>query len=58
MAIVADVGRDDSDAYYAMVNVGSTALLAGGQPRKALELLQATLKKLKYQTRMPVSHST
>ncbi len=45
MAIVADVGRDDSDAYYAMVNVGSTALLAGGQPRKSLELLQATIQK-------------
>jgi serine/threonine-protein kinase len=45
MAIVADVGRDDSDAYDAMVNVGSTALLAGGQPRKALELLQATIQK-------------
>jgi hypothetical protein len=45
MAIVVDVGRDDSDAYYAMVNVGSTALLAGGQPRKSLELLQATIQK-------------
>jgi hypothetical protein len=45
MAIVADVGRDDSDAYYAMVNVGGTALLAGGQPRKALALLQATLQR-------------
>jgi hypothetical protein len=45
MAIVADVGRDDSDAYFAMVNVGSTALLAGGQPRKSLELLQATIQK-------------
>ena len=45
MAIVADVGRDDSDAYDAMVNVGSTALLAGGQPRKSLELLQATIQK-------------
>jgi eukaryotic-like serine/threonine-protein kinase len=47
MAIVADVGRDDSDAYYAMVNVGSTALLAGGQPRKSLELLQATIQKVR-----------
>jgi serine/threonine-protein kinase len=45
MAIVADMGRDDSDAYDAMVNVGSTALVAGGQPRKALELLQATMQK-------------
>lgn len=45
MAIVAEVGRDDSDAYDAMVNVGSTALLAGGQPRKALELLRATIHK-------------
>ncbi len=45
MAIVAEVGRDDSDAYDAMVNVGSTALVAGGQPLKALELLQATIQK-------------
>lgn len=45
MAIVAEVGRDDSDAYDAMVNVGSNALLAGGQPRKALELLHATVEK-------------
>jgi hypothetical protein len=42
MAVAADVGRDDSDAYYAMVNVGSNALIAGGQPRRALALLDAT----------------
>jgi serine/threonine protein kinase len=45
MAIVTDVGRDDSDAYYAMVNVGSTALLAGGEPVKSLELLNATIDR-------------
>jgi hypothetical protein len=43
MAIVKDVGREDSDAYYAMVNVASTALIAGGEPKKALELLDATI---------------
>jgi hypothetical protein len=32
MGIVTQVGRDDSDANYAMVNVGRVALLAGGQP--------------------------
>jgi eukaryotic-like serine/threonine-protein kinase len=47
MAIVTDVGRDDSDAYYAMVNVGSIALLAGGQPKKSLEFLDATIDKSK-----------
>ena len=45
LAIVADVGRDDSDAYYAMVNVGTVALLAGGQPKKSLELLNAVIEK-------------
>jgi hypothetical protein len=45
MAIVVDVGRDDSDAFYAMVNVGSTALMAGGQPKKSLELLTATIER-------------
>jgi serine/threonine-protein kinase len=45
MAIVVDVGRDDSDAFYAMVNVGSTALLAGGQPEKSLALLTAVIEK-------------
>jgi hypothetical protein len=44
MAIVKDVGRDDSDAYYAMVNVASTALIAGGEPRKALDLLDTTIE--------------
>ncbi|HEX3951892.1 MAG TPA: serine/threonine-protein kinase [Steroidobacteraceae bacterium] len=47
MAIVTDVGRDDSDAFYAMVNVGSTALVAGGQPKKSLELLTATMERAK-----------
>ena len=45
MAIVMEVGRDDTDAYYAMVNVGSAALLGGGQPVKALALLNATTEK-------------
>jgi hypothetical protein len=45
MTIVKEVGRDDSDAYYAMVNVASVALIAGGEPGKALELLDAILDK-------------
>jgi serine/threonine protein kinase len=45
IAIVTDVGRDDSDAYYAMINVGSTALVAGGQPLRALRLIDATATK-------------
>ena len=47
LAAVRDVGRDDSDAYYAMVNVGATALIGGGQPRKALDLLSSTVAKSK-----------
>jgi eukaryotic-like serine/threonine-protein kinase len=50
MSIVADVGRDDSDAYYAMVNVGSAALLAGGQPGKSLELLETTIQRTRQAT--------
>lgn len=45
MAIVTDVGRDDSGAYYAMVNVAAAALLAGGQPKRSLALLNATFDK-------------
>jgi eukaryotic-like serine/threonine-protein kinase len=45
LAIVKDVGRDDGDAYYAMVNVASTALIAGGEPKKALELLDTTIER-------------
>jgi len=47
IAIVIDAGRDDSGAYFAMVNVGSTALLAGGQPLKALGVVDATVARLR-----------
>jgi serine/threonine-protein kinase len=50
MAIVKEVGRDDSDAYYAMVNVAGTALIAGGAPRKAFELLDATIEQARKST--------
>lgn len=43
IALVKDVGRDDSDAYYATVNVGGAVLISGGQPRKALELIRETV---------------
>ena len=42
MSIVASVGRDNSAGYFAMLNVGTTALRDGGQPRKALQVLAAT----------------
>jgi hypothetical protein len=32
-------------AYYAMVNVGAMALIAGGQPRKALDLINNTVAR-------------
>ncbi len=41
MAIVTSVGRDNSAPYFAMLNVGITAVLNGGQPRKAIEVLEA-----------------
>ncbi|HEY2678062.1 MAG TPA: serine/threonine-protein kinase [Steroidobacteraceae bacterium] len=50
MAVVKEVGREDSDAYYAMVNVAGTALIAGGEPKKALELLDATIEKARNST--------
>ena len=45
LAITTDVGRDDSDAFYAMVNVGASSLISGGQPRRAFEYLQQTMDK-------------
>ncbi len=47
IAITADAGRDDSGGYFAMVNVGSNSLIAGGQPVKALALIDATVAKLR-----------
>jgi serine/threonine-protein kinase len=47
IALVKDVGRDDSDAYYATINVGGAVLISGGQPRKALELVGATIAQAK-----------
>jgi serine/threonine-protein kinase len=41
MAIVTSVGRDNSAPSFAMLNVGLTALLNGGQPRRALEVLES-----------------
>ena len=41
MSIVASVGRDSSAAYFAMLSVSSSALLNGGQPRRAIEGLGA-----------------
>ncbi len=47
MSIVAAVGRDNSAPYFAMLNVGSNALINGGQPRRASELLEATDSRLR-----------
>ena len=41
MSIVASVGRDNTSGYFAMLNVGVQALLNGGQPRRALEVLDS-----------------
>ena len=41
LAIVSSSGREGSVPYFAMLNVGLTALLGGGQPRRALEVLEA-----------------
>ncbi len=42
MSIVTSAGRDSSAAYFAMLNVSASALLNGGQPRRAIELLRST----------------
>ena len=45
LGIVHETGRDDSSGYYAMINVAATALIFGGQPRKALELIEQTMAR-------------
>ena len=47
MAIAAAAGRDSSSAYLAMLNVGSFALLRGGQPLRAIELIDATDSRIR-----------
>lgn len=47
MSIASAVGRADTAGYFAMLNVGTTALLNGGQPRKVIELLQANERAVK-----------
>jgi len=47
LTAVRDLGRDDSDSYYASVNVAATTLILGGQPRKAVELIRSTVAKAK-----------
>jgi eukaryotic-like serine/threonine-protein kinase len=44
LTIVTETGRDDSSGYYPMINIGATALTRGGQPRKAIELLDKTVE--------------
>ncbi|MBV8742583.1 MAG: protein kinase [Sinobacteraceae bacterium] len=41
LSLVVASGRDNSAPYFAMLNVATTALINGGQPRRALELLRA-----------------
>jgi serine/threonine-protein kinase len=45
MAIATETGRDDSSGYYAMINVAATALISGGQPQKAIALLDQTMAR-------------
>jgi hypothetical protein len=47
MSIVQATGRANSAPYFAMLNVGTMALLNGGQPRKVIELLEATETEVK-----------
>ena len=42
MSIVRSVGRANTAPYFAMLNVGTSALMNGGQPLKAAEALAAT----------------
>jgi serine/threonine protein kinase len=42
LKIVSDTGREDSSGFYAMVNVAATALIDGGQPRRAIGLIDTT----------------
>jgi serine/threonine-protein kinase len=44
LARAADLGRTDTAGYYAEVSVGASSLRAGGQPRRALELLDTALQ--------------
>jgi hypothetical protein len=41
ISIIRSVGRADTAPYFAMLNVGTTALLMGGQPRKVIEVLES-----------------
>jgi len=41
MSIVTSVGRDSGAPYFAMLNVGATALINGGQPRAAIKVLES-----------------
>jgi serine/threonine-protein kinase len=42
LAVLRDAGRADTDSYLAFVSVSCSALRNGGQPRRALELLEST----------------
>ncbi len=53
---VVSSGRDNGAPYFAMLNVGATALINGGQPHKALELLgarEAVLRKSSLDSALP-----
>jgi len=47
MAIARSVGRANSTAYFAMLNVGTTALLNGGQPRKVIEEIETAATEVR-----------
>ncbi len=47
MSIVTAVGRDSSAAYFAMLNVAASALVNGGQPRRAIALLESNAARVR-----------
>jgi len=50
MALVRDAGREDTSAYLAMTSVGCASLRSGGQPRRALELMEAAVAEARQAT--------
>jgi len=44
ISLTRDLGRGNTSGYYAMVNVGCTILRDGGQPHRAVELVDSVLK--------------
>ena len=50
MALLRESGRADTSAYLAMVSVACSALRNGGQPRRALEMMESAVAKARRAT--------